>query len=201
LRYPAVESAKPPADIRMPNLSCELETHRLRLRRWLPADRAPFAALNADPRVVEFLPKALSREESDAVVERIEAHFARHGFGLWAVEIKGPAAFAGFVGLSVPTFSAPFTPCVEIGWRLAAEHWGQGYATEGARAALAFGFERLRLDEIVSFTVPDNLRSRRVMERLGMFRDVSGDFEHPLLPAGHPLRPHVLYRLGRGAVE
>jgi RimJ/RimL family protein N-acetyltransferase len=175
----------------------ELQTDRLRLRRWLPADREPFAALNAAPRVVEHLPGPLSRDESDAAIERIEAHFEQHGFGLWAVEIRGVAPFAGFIGLSVPRFEAHFTPCVEVGWRLAAEHWGHGYATAGARAALAFGFREIGLEEIVSFTVPGNVRSRRVMEKIGMTHDPEDDFDHPLLPAGHPLRRHVLYRIAR----
>ena len=178
----------------------ELRTGRLLLRRWLPADQAPFAALNADPRVTEFLPGTLSRERSDALVARMEAHFDQHGFGLWVVEICDGASFAGFVGLSVPRFEAHFTPCVEIGWRLGAEHWGHGYATEGARAALAFGFEVPGLEEIVSFTVPGNTPSRRVMERVGMTRDPADDFDHPLLPDGHPLRRHVLYRIARSRV-
>lgn len=174
-----------------------LATPRLILRPWRSSDRPPFAALNADPRVVEFLPRALTPAESDALAERIEAHFAERGFGLWAVEAPGVAEFAGFVGLSVPAFETHFTPCVEIGWRLAAEYWGQGFATEGARAALAFGFEALKLAEIVSFTVPANLRSRRVMERLGMTHRASDDFDHPRLAEGDPLRRHVLYRLRR----
>jgi RimJ/RimL family protein N-acetyltransferase len=177
------------------NLPRELVTDRLLLRRWRDEDRAPFAALNADPRVVEHLPGPLSRAESDERAARIEAHFAEHGFGLWAVEVIDAVPFAGFVGLSVPRFEAPFMPCVEIGWRLAAECWGQGYATEGARAALQFGFEDLRLDEIVSFTVPENVRSRRVMEKLGLTHDPADDFDHPLLPEGHRLRRHVLYRI------
>lgn len=177
----------------------EIRTDRLLLRRWRPADREPFAAMNADPRVTEFLPTPLSRAESDAWVARAEAHFETHGYGHWAVEVSGVAPFAGFVGLSAPRFDAPFQPCVEIGWRLAAEHWGRGYATEGARAVLAFGFETLDLEEIVSFTVPENVRSRRVMEKIGMTRDPADDFDHPLLPAGHPLRRHVLYRIGREA--
>lgn len=177
----------------------ELRTDRLRLRRWLPTDRAPFAALNADPRVVEYLPGALSREESDALVAQIEAHFDQHGFGLWAVEICNVASFAGFVGLRVLRFQAHFTPCVEIGWRLDAEYWGHRYATEGARAVLAFGFEVLGLEEIVSFTVPGNASSRRVMERIGMTHNPADDFDHPLLPDGHPLRRHVLYRIVRWA--
>lgn len=178
------------------NLSPELQTERLRLRRWLPEDRPEFARLNADPRVVEFLPKPLSREESDALADRIEAHFEQHGFGLWAVEIPGGASLAGFIGLSIPRFEAPFTPCVEIGWRLAAEQWGRGYASEGARAALEFGLGPLGLPEIVSFTVPENTRSRRVMEKIGMRHSPADDFDHPVLPAGHRLRRHVLYRLG-----
>jgi ribosomal-protein-alanine N-acetyltransferase len=174
-----------------------LRTDRLVLRPWRDADCAPFAALNADPRVMQFFPRALTRAESEALVGRIRDHFVRHGFGLWAVEAPGVAEFAGFVGLSVPSFEARFTPCVEVGWRLAREHWGRGYATEGARAAVAFGFGDAGLDEIVSFTVPANLPSRRVMERLGMTRSPDDDFEHPFLPAGHPLRHHVLYRIGR----
>jgi ribosomal-protein-alanine N-acetyltransferase len=176
----------------------ELRTARLLLRRWRPEDRAPFAALNADPRVMEHLPRTLSRAESEAVATAIEAHFAEHGFGHWAIEISGTTAFAGFVGLAVPRFHAHFTPCVEIAWRLAAEHQGRGYATEAARAALACGFGPLGLDEIVSFTTPANTPSRRVMEKLGMTRDPADDFDHPLLPEGHPLRRHVLYRLRRG---
>ena len=172
-----------------------LTTKRLRLRAWEERDLAPFAALNADPLVMAHFPKCLDRAESDAFVARIRDHFARHGFGLWAVEVPGVTGFAGFVGLSVPAFQAPFTPCVEIGWRLAAACWGHGYATEAARAAVAFGFNELGVKEIVSFTVPANLPSRRVMERLDMTRTPADDFEHPNLPLGHKLRPHVLYRL------
>lgn len=174
-----------------------LTTARLRLRQWRDADLAPFAALNADPHVMEFFPKVLTRAESDAVAGYIRDHFTRHGFGFWAVEAPGVAPFVGFVGLAVPSFEAPFTPCVEIGWRLAREHWGRGFATEGAGAALAFGFETLALQEIVAFTAPANIPSRRVMGRLGMRRSPSDDFEHPSLPDGHPLRPSVLYRLRR----
>ncbi len=152
--------------------------------------------MNADPRVMEHFPALLSREESDGRVARIEAHFAEHGFGLWAVEIPGEAPLAGFIGLGITRFEAHFTPCVEIGWRLAAEYWGRGFATEGAQAALDFGFESLHLQEIVSFTVPANVRSRRVMEKIGMTHDTHGDFDHPSLPAGHPLSRHVLYRIG-----
>src|SRR5204862_452292 len=150
-----------------------------------------FAAMGADPRVMEFLPKWLAREEADAMAARIRGHFERHGFGFWAVEAPGVAPFLGFVGLAVPTWETHFTPCVEIGWRLAAEHWGRGYATEAARAALDFGFGRLALGEVVSFTVPANRRSRAVMERLGMTSSPADDFDHPMLPEGHPLRRHV----------
>ncbi len=176
------------------NLPQELRTSRLWLRRWRPVDRAAFAKLNADPRVMEFFPSTLSREESDAVVDRIARHFEQHGFAQWAVEIPGVTPFAGFIGLSIPRFQAAFTPCVEVGWRLGAEHWNRGYATEGARAALEFGFRLLGLDEIVSFTVPANLRSRRVMEKLDMTHSPGDVFDHPLLPDGHSLRRHVLYR-------
>ena len=183
------------------SLPRELRTARLILRRWRPADRDPFVAMNADPRVMEHFPALLSPDETDARIARIETQFEQHGFGLWAVEIPGVTPFAGFVGLSIPSFEAAFTPCVEIGWRLAADYWGQGYATEGARAALAFGFDSLVLDEILSWTVPANTRSRRVMEKLGMTRDEADDFDHPLLAEGSPLRRHVLYRIRRNVYE
>jgi len=171
-----------------------VRTSRLVLRPWRDHDLVPFAALNADARVMKHLP-ALSREQSDAIVARIRRHFYDHGFGLWAVELPGRASFVGFIGLLRPAFDAHFTPCVEVGWRLAFDYWGNGYATEGARAAVAFGFSMLGLDEIVAMTVPANRASRRVMEKLGMTRGDDDDFDHPLLPAGHPLRRHVLYRL------
>ena len=175
----------------------ELRTERLLLRRWRDDDRERFAALNADAAVTEFLPAQLTRAESDAFVDRIEAGFEQNGFGLWAVEVPGDSPFVGFVGLSRPSFDAHFTPAVEVGWRLAAAHWGNGYATEGGRAALAFGFEVLALDEIVSFTVAANNRSRAVMERLGLSREPADEFDHPVLPLGSPLRAHVLYRIRR----
>lgn len=175
----------------------EIRTERLHLRRWLPGDRLPFARLNRDPQVMEFFPSPLTRSESDALADRIEAHFEQFGFGLWAVEIPGITPFAGFVGLSVPRFEAPFTPCIEVGWRLDADHWNCGYATEGARAALVFAFRELQTDEIVSFTVPGNIRSRRVMEKVGMTLSEGDDFDHPSLADGHPLRRHVLYRIAR----
>lgn len=174
-----------------------LTTERLLLRPWRPEDREPFAALNADPEVAEFLPRPITREQSDELVDRTEAQFVEHGYGLWAVEVPGEIPFAGFVGLSLPTFEASFMPCVEVGWRLARESWGRGFATEAARAALRFGFTEVGLDEILSFTVPANLRSRRVMERLGMQRDPALDFQHPRLAEGDPLRAHVVYRLPR----
>lgn len=169
-------------------------TNRLVLREWVPSDRVSFAEMNADPRVMRYFPAPLTRKESDALVDHVEAHFEKHGFGPWAVEIPGVTEFAGFIGLSVPNFVAHFTPCVEIGWRLAVEHWGQGYATEGASAVLDYAFNSLQLHEVVSFTTKENRPSRRVMERIGMVYDESGDFEHPNLAEGHPLRPHVLYR-------
>ena len=172
-----------------------IATSRLLLRPWRDGDLPAFAALNANPRVMEFFPKVLTRAESDERVASIRRHFDEHGFGRWAVEAPGVADFVGVVGLAVFEADVPFAPCVELGWRLACEHWGRGYATEAARAALGFGFRVAGLDEIVAFTVPANTRSRRVMERLGMTRDPADDFDHPSLPEGHALRRHVLYRL------
>jgi RimJ/RimL family protein N-acetyltransferase len=177
--------------------AAELRTQRLLLRQWRREDLEPFARLNADPRAMEHMPALLTRAESDALAQRISLHFAERGFGLWAVEVPEVAMFIGFVGLSVPRFQAPFTPCVEVGWRLLPEHWGRGYATEAGRAALDFSFEQLGLEEIVSFTATMNQRSRAVMERLVMMRDPRDDFDHPSLPPGHALRRHVLYRARR----
>jgi RimJ/RimL family protein N-acetyltransferase len=174
-----------------------LQTPRLVLRAWQPADRAPFAALNADPVVMEHFPGVLSRADSDAALERFEAGWRERGYGLWAAERRDTGVLVGFVGLSEATFPAPFTPAVEVGWRLARAHWGQGLATEGARAALGHGFAVLGLQEIVSFTAQGNWRSRRVMERLRMSFD--GTFDHPALPVGHPLCRHVLYRINAAA--
>lgn len=179
----------------------ELRTERLLMRRWREEDRRPFAALNADPRVMEFFPAPLSRAESDTLVERIEMGFERHGFGLWALELQEGGGFIGFTGLSIPPFEAHFTPAVEVGWRLARSAWGNGYATEAGRAAIIQGFEQLGLEEIVSMTTVRNRRSRAVMERLGMSRDPADDFEFPTLPPGDPLRPHVLYRVRRAEGE
>jgi ribosomal-protein-alanine N-acetyltransferase len=172
-----------------------LSSGRIYLRRWRDEDREAFAAMNSDPRVMEFFPSRLSRVESDALADRIQEHFRAQGFGLWAIEIPDVAPFIGFAGLTVPRFSARFTPCVEVGWRLAFEHWGRGYATEAARLALAYGFGSLALSEVVSFTSTGNHRSRAVMERLGMRRDPADDFDHPALAESHPLRRHVLYRI------
>ena len=174
-----------------------LTTERLLLRRWRPDDREPFAQLNADPAVMRYFPNPLSRAESDAFIERTEASFAERGYGLWAVERRSDGSFLGFTGLWRHTFEAPFTPAVEIGWRFAAHAWGQGYATEAARAGVRFGFEQTGLDEILSWTSVLNTPSIRVMQRLGMTHDPADDFDHPRLPVGHPLRRHVLYRLPR----
>lgn len=174
-----------------------MKTERLVLRDWRPEDREPLAAMNADPRVMRHFPSTLSAQESDAMIERNRTHFERHGFGLWVAEIQATGEFAGFIGLNVPSFEAHFTPCVEIGWRLAARFWNQGLATEGAGAVLQHAFETLLLPEVVSFTTAGNLPSRRVMEKIGMLRDPADDFDHPRLPEGHPLRRHVLYRLRR----
>src|ERR1051326_9408990 len=164
------------------------------LRPWGDADRDAFASLNADARVMEFFRSPLSRAESDAMVDYLQAHLDKRGFSLWAVEVPGEAPFIGFTGLLVPGFSAHFTPCVEIGWRLASAHWGRGYATEAARLALGYGFATLGLAEIVSYTSVTNRRSRAVMERLGMRRDPADDFDHPAVPEGHPLRRHEIGR-------
>jgi RimJ/RimL family protein N-acetyltransferase len=174
-----------------------LHSDRLLLRRWRPADKEAFALLNADPEVMEHFPSALNRAESDAFADRIEAGFDERGYGLWAVEIPGEADFIGFVGLALHDFPAHFTPAVEIGWRLNRDYWGRGFATEAARTAIADGFDRIGLSEIVSFTAMVNVRSVAVMERLGMSHDPADDFDHPRLPVGHHLRRHVLYRLSR----
>lgn len=174
-----------------------IETPRLLIRRWREADRAPFAALNADPRVMRHFPQALTPEESDAMIGRMEAHQEKRGFSFWAAEERASGDFVGAVGLLMPGFQAHFTPCVEIGWRLAARHWGKGYASEGAAACLEHGFGALGLAEIVSFTVPANEPSWKVMRRIGMTRNEADDFDHPALPEGHPLRRHLLYRKKR----
>jgi ribosomal-protein-alanine N-acetyltransferase len=166
-------------------------TERLILRRWRDDDRKPFAALNADPQVMEHFPARLTREESDLLVDRIEAGFEARGFGLWAVEVAATGEFIGFTGLAVPGFRSG----VEIGWRLARSAWGYGYASEAARAVLAEGFQRHGLREIISFTAAENIRSRAVMRRIGMTHDPADDFDHPALPDNSPQRRHVLYRI------
>jgi RimJ/RimL family protein N-acetyltransferase len=176
-----------------------LTTDRLLLRRWHPSDRIPFQAINANPRVMEFMPAPLNTQASDDLADYIELHFERHGFGVFAAETLAERAFIGYIGLHFPTFEAHFTPAVEIGWRLAFDFWGRGLATEGAGAVLRHAFETLALPSLVSFTVPNNLRSRRVMEKLGMVHDPAEDFDHPMLPPGHPLRRHVLYRTWRNS--
>ncbi len=174
----------------------ELSTRRLRLRQWHPDDKEAFTSLNADPRVMEFFPSCLERSASDAMADRLQSLIALRGWGFWAVEVLEGKKFIGFVGLHIPSPELPFSPCVEIGWRLAFDHWGKGYAPEAARAALQFGFEVLDLHEIVSFTAICNARSRSVMGKLRMREDPE-TFEHPALPVGHPLREHCLYRLLR----
>lgn len=175
----------------------ELTTPRLRLRQWRASDLEAFAALSADPEVMRFMPGCLTRSESDAQIQRYQTEIEQRGYGFWATELRASAELIGFVGLHRASFEAHFTPCVEIGWRLGRTSWGKGFATEAARECLRFGFETVGLAEVVSFTVPLNRRSRAVMERLGMRHAERDDFEHPLLPAAHPLRPHVLYRLQR----
>lgn len=172
-----------------------LTSARLLLRRWTDEDLPAFAHMGASPEVMKYFPALLSREESDAVATRIRARTEEFGFGFWALEIPGVTPFAGFVGLSVPGFEAHFTPCVEIGWRLAPAYWGKGYATEAASLALDFAFGERNLQEIVAFTAVQNSPSRRVMERLGMRHDSADDFDHPVLAQGHPLQRHVLYRI------
>lgn len=174
----------------------EFDTELLRLRQWCAADREPFAALNADPKVMGFYPTPLDRAESDAMAIRCQALIDERGWGFWAVETKYSQEFIGFVGLHTPAPELPFSPCVEVGWRLAAKHWDKGFATEAARSALRIGFERLGLPEIVSFTSVGNIRSRAVMERLGMSQ-AEEMFEHPAIPAGSALCKHCLYRISR----
>jgi RimJ/RimL family protein N-acetyltransferase len=175
----------------------ELRSERLLLRRWRTEDLEPFAALNADPLVMEHFPATLSSEESSAYIERQEASFDAHGYGFWAVEVVGEDLFAGFVGLQSVDDEMSFAPAVELGWRLARAFWGRGYATEAAAAASRFAFADLGLAELLAYTAAGNLRSRRVMERVGMTRDPYEDFSHPKLEPGHPLSAHVLYRLHR----
>ncbi len=188
------------ASLGMPRVAAAptLTTPRLTLRPWRDADAEPFAAINADPRVMQHYPSVLTRDQSDALLARLRDHFDDVGFGMWAVELPD-APWVGFVGLNVPKFEARFTPCVELGWRLSPDHWGHGYALEGARAAADFAFRELGLGELLAWTVPANTRSERVMQALGMRRAPEADFDHPSLPEGHPLRRHVMYRWPRPA--
>lgn len=183
----------------MPSAAFPIETERLILRPWRGSDFAPFAALNADPAVMEFFPDTLTREESDALALRVKERIETEGLGFFAVEVKGGPDFIGMVGPSVPPYGAqlPCGPCTEIGWRLSRAAWGKGYASEAASAALDFAFEALGREEVVSFTAVQNERSQAVMRRIGMTRDEGCDFDHPLLPDGHRLQHHVLYRISR----
>ena len=175
----------------------ELESARLHLRPWRDTDLPEFAAMCADPQVMRYFPAPLSRLESAALIGRIRGHFAEYGYGLWALERKDTGAFIGFTGLMNVSFDASFAPAVEIGWRLAPEHWGLGYASEAAWAALRCAFDRLALDQVVSFTSQVNLASQKVMQAIGMQHDPDADFEHPRLLEGDVLKPHVLYRISR----
>lgn len=174
----------------------ELRTERLLLRHWREADLEPFAVLNADAEVMRFFPAVVDRERSDAVAGRLAEQIASRGWGLWAVEVPGVAPFIGFIGLQPVPFEAAFTPAIEVGWRLARPFWGRGYAPEGAAIALDYAFGPLGLVEVVSMTIPANLPSQRVMQKLGMVRDPKDDFDHPQLPAWEHRR-HVLYRIDR----
>ena len=184
------------ADLPVVHSPIEFNTDRLRLRQWRPSDAAPFAALNADSRVMAFFPSTLERESSHALVAKCQSHIEARGWGLWAAELRSSGEFIGFVGLQVAAASLPFSPCVEVAWRLAHAYWGNGLATEAARGAINVGFARLELPEIVSFTAVGNRKSRAVMERLGM-REAEASFQHPGVPEGSPLQAHCLYRLTR----
>jgi RimJ/RimL family protein N-acetyltransferase len=175
-----------------------LDTARLVMRRWSVDDLGPFAAMNADSEVMRHFPAPLDRAASDALVDRIEAQFDSLGYSLWALEVRATGQFIGFTGLLLQTFPAHFTPAIEVGWRLARPAWGQALATEAAHKALEVGFGTAQLPEIVSMTARTNEPSQRVMRRLQMTNDPADDFDHPALPEGHPLRPHVLYRINPG---
>jgi len=172
-----------------------LSTDRLILREWRQEDLAPFSQLNADEDVMRFFPSTLPREKTKAFVERASKHISDYGFGLWAAELKETGEFIGFIGMHNVRDELPFCPAIEIGWRLGKAFWGKGLAPEGARAVLAYAFSHAGLKEVVSFTATVNTPSCRVMEKIGMMRDYDGDFEHPIIPKGHKLRPHVLFRM------
>lgn len=175
----------------------QLETERLILRHWQESDFKPFCEITSDPEVRRYYPSTLNVDETRALIARINTHFDREGFGLFAVVLKSTGEFIGYTGLQKPTIQARFMPCVEIGWQIARKHWGNGYAPEAATKCLEDGFMRIGLDEIVSFTTVSNDKSIRVMEKLGMTRNPKDDYSHPLLPEGHPLKPHVLFRLSK----
>lgn len=176
-------------------MSIQIETERLILREWTEEDKEPFARMNIDPIVMEYLPRTLDKAASDKLLKRFQKHFRDHGFGIFAMERKEDGDFVGFVGMEHVPFEADFTPAVEIAWRLDSHYWGQGYATEGAQAVLSYAFDELGLDEVVSFTVHDNMRSTHVMEKIGMVKDEGADFDYPTLRKGHPLGRFVLYRI------
>jgi len=174
----------------------ELETKRLILRQWNKEDLEAFSLLNADPEVMEFFPKVLSRKESNAMAEKIKNLISDRGWGFWAVEVKNESAFIGFVGLNEPHYDLPFNPCVEIGWRLAKKYWSKGYATEAGSASLEFAFDQLNLDEVYSFATVHNIKSQAVMERLRL-KNTMSNFNHPAIPKDSPLREHVLYKIDK----
>jgi RimJ/RimL family protein N-acetyltransferase len=192
---------RPEPSLVLPSFAAPLELHTRRcvLRQWKASDLAPWAEMNADPEVRRYFSSVATEEQARGEAERCRDLIVQRGWGMWALEVPGVLPFAGFVGLALPHYDAPWVPAVEVGWRLPRVAWGQGLATEAAQAALDFGFARLGLAQIVAITVPTNLPSRRVMERLGMVRDEAGDFDHPRIEAGHPLRRHVLYRKPRPA--
>ncbi|MES2583602.1 MAG: GNAT family N-acetyltransferase [Pseudomonadota bacterium] len=173
----------------------ELRTPRVLLRQWKDSDADAWAAMNANPEVRRYFPSVLDRAQAQGEADRIRASITQRGWGMWALEVPGVHAFAGFVGLNLPGFEAPWMPAVEIGWRLAPNTWGQGYATEGAAAALHFAFTQLELPQVVAMSVPGNSPSHRVMERIGMVRDAEADFDHLRVPDGSPLKRHILHRI------
>jgi RimJ/RimL family protein N-acetyltransferase len=177
----------------------ELHTKRCVLRPWQDRDLAPWCAMNADADVRRYFSNIATEEQARGEAQRCSDAIAQRGWGMWALEVPGVFPFAGFVGLAVPRYDAPWIPAVEIGWRLMRSAWGKGLATEAAQAALDFGFSRLALPEIVAITAPSNTPSRRVMDRLGLVHDEAGDFDHPRIEAGHPLQRQVLYRKRRAA--
>ena len=170
----------------------QIKTNRLMLRQWQKSDRKPFAQLNADPAVMKYYPNTLNREQSDAMFDKLSNIIVRQGWGFWAVELLDEEQFIGFVGLHKPDYNLPVSPCTEVGWRLAKEYWGNGYATEAANAALNFAFTQLDLSEVYSFTSIINQRSERLMQRLGLI-NTHNNFNHPMILNNLRLREHVLY--------